>query len=91
MEPQIHDPMLNQMEKPDCITSQDDIVWGFYLTPINQAVYTTLDTLRYQHCEAVVARPVEPQIYDPVLNQIERPDRIALQDGIIWRMCKILF
>ena len=32
VEPQIHDPMLNQMEKPDCITSQDDIVWGFVVT-----------------------------------------------------------
>ena len=51
----------------------------------------TLDTLRYKHCEAVGAIPVELQIYDSVLNQIERPDRISLQDGIIWRMCKIRF
>ena len=33
VEPQIHAPVLNQMEKPDRITSQDGIVWGFVKSP----------------------------------------------------------
>ena len=33
VEPQIHDPVLNQMEKPDRITSQDGIVCGFVKSP----------------------------------------------------------
>ena len=53
-------------------------------TPMNQAEYRVrkregaLDVRRCQHYEAVAARQEEPQIYDPVLNQMERPDRIAL-------------
>ena len=63
---------------------------------MNQAEYRvhkregTLDTRRCQHCEAVAARPLEHQIHDPerihdlVLYQMQRPDRIALQEGIVW-------
>ena len=64
---------------------------------MNQAEYRvhkregTLGALRCEHCEAVAARPVEPVIHDPVLNQIERPDRITSQDGIVWGFLKSSF
>ena len=54
---------------------------------MNQAEYRVHKregcALRCEHCEAVAARPVEPEIHDPVLNPMERPDRITSQDGYL--------
>ena len=67
------------------------------LSPMNQADYRvykgegTLDEWRCQYCEAVAARPVEPHIHDPMLNEIKRPDRITSQDGIVWGFVKSSF
>ena len=68
-----------------------------HFPPMNQADYRVykregaLDEWRCQYCEAVAARPVEPHIHDPMLNEIERPDRITSQDGIVWGFVKSSF
>ena len=75
VEPQINDPVPNQIERADRIALQD----GYYLgnvEPVSaiscQSEYRvnkrerTLDTWRCQHCEAMAARLEEPQIHDPV-------------------------
>ena len=64
---------------------------------MNQAEYMvhkregTLNAWRCEHCEAVAARPVEREIHDSVLNQMEKPDRITSQDGIVWGFVKSSF
>ena len=50
-----------------------------------------LDAWRSQHCKAVAARPEEPQVHDPVYNQMEKPDRITLEDGIVRGFVKSSF
>ena len=51
----------------------------------------TLHAWRRENCKSVAARLVEPQIHDPVLNQMEKPDRITSQDGIVWGFVKSPF
>ena len=64
---------------------------------MNQAKYRvhkregTLNAWRCEHCEAVGAIPVEPEIHDSVLNQMEKPDSITSQDDTVWEFVKSSF